>query len=185
VALVADRLGDVLIEERLDAILAAGARLVILSEDPSPDRLSRLLARDLFGYLSLDAGPGELVAAIQAVARGEVGLNPSVLSVIVNQWRRLRSQPLDLNRRRPVLTPRELDILVAMSDGLTAKAIAARLGVALKTVENHKIHIFEKLGVRSHAHAVTVAMAYGLTAAADGAGVGVRPQSRPHVPERT
>ena len=49
-----------------------------------------------------------------------------------------------------------------MTDGLAAKAIAAALGMAIKTVENHKIRIFEKLGVRSHAHAVTVAMAYGL-----------------------
>lgn len=163
VALAADRLADAMVEDSLAALVDTGARMIILSADPSPERLGQLLARDLCGYLSHDAGPDEVVGAIKAVARGEVALNPEVLGTIVHQWRRLRAQPVSVgSRRRPALTPRELDILTAMTDGLAAKAIAARLGVALKTVENHKIRIFEKLGVRSHAHAVTVALAYGL-----------------------
>lgn len=165
VAVVADRLGGAMVEETVPALVGTGTKVIVLSADPSPDRLGRLMARDLCGYLSHDAGPDEVVGAIQAVARGEVALNPEVLTTILHQWRRLRAQPISVgSRRRPALTPRELDILTAMSDGLAAKAIALRLGVALKTVENHKIRIFEKLGVRSHAHAVTVALAYGLGA---------------------
>jgi DNA-binding NarL/FixJ family response regulator len=163
VAVVADRLGPTMVEEALPSLLCTGVKVIVLSADPSPERLSRLMAKDLCGYLSHDAGPEEVVNAILAVARGEVAVNPEVLGTILHQWRRLRSQPISVGaRRRPVLTPRELDILAAMSDGLAAKAIAIRLGVALKTVENHKIRIFEKLGVRSHAHAVSVALAYGL-----------------------
>ena len=163
VTVTADRLGDSLVEDTLPMLVGTGTRVIVLSADPSPERLSQLLARDLCGYLSYDAGPDEVVSAIIAVGRGEVALNPEVLSTILHQWRRLRGQPVRVgSRRRPALTPRELDILAAMSDGLAAKAIAVRLGVALKTVENHKIRIFEKLGVRSHAHAVTVALAYGL-----------------------
>jgi DNA-binding NarL/FixJ family response regulator len=95
-----------------------------------------------------------------------MALNPPVVTLILEQWRRLRAQPVQFGaRRRPVLTPRELDVLAAMTEGLAAKAIAARLGVALKTVENHKIRVFDKLGVRTQAHAVTVAMAYGLAPA--------------------
>ncbi len=166
VAMVADRIDGVSVEEVLDQVVALGARIIVLSDDPSPDRLGQLLARDICGLLSYDAGPDDVAAAICAVARGEMALNPAVLTLILHQWRRLRAQPIQLGaRRRPVLTPRELDILAAMADGLAAKAIAARLGVALKTVENHKIRVFEKLGVRSQAHAVTVAMAYGLAPA--------------------
>jgi DNA-binding NarL/FixJ family response regulator len=164
VTVTADRLGGTPVEDALQALLASGTRLIVLSGDPSPERLSRLLARDLCGYLSHDAGPDEVVGAILAVARGEVALNPEVLTIILHQWRRLRAEPGSVGtRRRPALTPRELEILAAMSDGLAAKAIAVRLGVALKTVENHKIRIFEKLGVRSQAHAVTMALASGLT----------------------
>ena len=163
VVVIADRIGETLVEDAMPALVGNGNRVIVLSADPSPERMSQLLARDLCGYLSHDAGPQEVIGAIRAVARGEVALNPEVLSTILHQWRRLRAQPISVGaRRRPVLSPRELDILAAMSDGLAAKAIAHRLGVALKTVENHKIRIFEKLGVRSHAHAVTVALAYGL-----------------------
>jgi len=49
-----------------------------------------------------------------------------------------------------------------MAEGLPAKAIAKRLGVALKTVESHKIRLFDKLGARTQAHAVSIAMGYGL-----------------------
>ncbi len=163
VALVADRIDGVSVEEVLDELAELDAGIILLSNDQSPDRLGQLLSRDVSGLLSHDAGPGDVVAAICAVARGEMALNPPVLTLILQQWRRLRAQPVQFGvRRQPVLSPRELDILAAMVDGLAAKAIAARLGVAVKTVENHKIRVFEKLGVRSQAHAVTVAMAYGL-----------------------
>jgi DNA-binding NarL/FixJ family response regulator len=166
VALASDWLGGQPVEEVLKELLATGVSLIVLSADPSPDRLSRLLSADIAGYLSYDASPDEIVLGVLAAARGEIAVNPSVASVVLGQWRRLRAQPLTFGARRPPsLTRRELDILNAMADGLAAKAIALRLGVALKTVENHKIRIFDKLGVRSHAHAVTVALAYGLAPA--------------------
>ena len=51
-----------------------------------------------------------------------------------------------------------------MADGLSAKAVGKKLGVAVKTVENHKIRIFEKLQVHTQAHAVSVAVSHGLLA---------------------
>jgi DNA-binding NarL/FixJ family response regulator len=49
-----------------------------------------------------------------------------------------------------------------MVEGLAANAITKHPGVATKTVENHKIRIFDKLGVRTQAHAVAVAISHGL-----------------------
>lgn len=168
VVVASDWLADAPIEEAIERLAEAQARVIVLSADSSPDRIAELLASDVAGLMSYDASPDEIVSGIQAVARGEVAVDAAVVTVILGQWRRLRAQPVSFGaRRRPTLTPRELDILTAMIDGLAAKAIAARLGMALKTVENHKIRIFEKLGVRSHAHAVTMAMAYGLAKAPD------------------
>ena len=164
VVLIADRLDGRWVEDVLPAVQATGAQVVVLSDDRSPDRAGQLLSRDVAGYLSYDARPDEVVGGIVAVARGDVALNPAVLSIILDQWRTMRSQPAQLPpHRRPALTDREQDILAAMADGLPAKAIATRLGLAVKTVENHKIRVFDKLGVRSQAHAVAVAMAQGLT----------------------
>jgi DNA-binding NarL/FixJ family response regulator len=81
---------------------------------------------------------------------------------ILEQWRELRADPTVAPLER--LTPRERDVLRALTDGLSTKAIARELGVAVKTVENHKIHVFDKLGVRTHAQAVAVAIGHGLLA---------------------
>jgi DNA-binding NarL/FixJ family response regulator len=162
VVVTCDRLDDQPVEAFLDALLVAGARVIVVSDDPSPDRLGSLLAREVAGFFSHDAGPDEVVAGIVAARRGELVLNAAVSSTIIRQWRRMRLEPPTAAGRGLSLTPRESDILSAMAEGLPAKAIAGRLGVALKTVENHKIRIFDKLGVRSQAHAVTVAHTLGL-----------------------
>ena len=52
------------------------------------------------------------------------------------------------------LTLREMEVLNAVADGLSTKATARRLGVAVKTVENHKTRVFAKMGVHSQAQLV-------------------------------
>ena len=52
-------------------------------------------------------------------------------------------------------------MLGAISDGLSTKAVAHHLGIAVKTVEHHKSRIFDKLGVRTQAEAVAVALGTG------------------------
>lgn len=166
VAVVADHLGDVPVETCLAALASSSTPVIVLSDDPSPERLSSLLADNVAGYFSYDVAPDEVAAGIVAVARGHVALNPAVASTIVRQWRRMRAQPVNLSsRRRSALTPREHEILCAMAEGLAAKAIAVRLGVALKTVENHKIRVFDKMGVRTQAQAVSVAFSMGVASA--------------------
>jgi DNA-binding NarL/FixJ family response regulator len=162
VVVVAERLGEVGVEAFFPDLAETGARVVVLSSDPSPERLVTVLGLDVFGYLSYDAGPDEVVNGILAVAEGAVALNPAVASTVLLQWRRLRAPTSAAHPRWSALTPREQDVLTAITDGLAAKAIAARLGVALKTVENHKIRIFDKLGVRTQAQAVALAVAHGL-----------------------
>ena len=166
VAVAADHLGPVAVETCLDALESASTPVIVLSDDPSPERLGSVLARNVAGYVSYDAEPDEVADGIVAVVRGHVALNPAVASTIVGQWRRMRTQPVNLgSRRRATLTRREHEILCAMADGLAAKAIAVRLGVALKTVENHKIRVFDKMGVRTQAQAVSVAFSLGLAPA--------------------
>jgi len=56
------------------------------------------------------------------------------------------------------LTPRELDVLRLLADGLDQKAVAARLVISPNTVATHIEHILGKLGARSRAHAVSLAL---------------------------
>ena len=71
---------------------------------------------------------------------------------------------------RALLTDRQLEILVFVGMGLSAREIAARLGISAKTVDNHKQRIYARLGVQSQAHAVAVAMRAGLIPAPAGGG---------------
>jgi DNA-binding NarL/FixJ family response regulator len=78
-----------------------------------------------------------------------------------------------IDARRPVLTPRELEVLRAIGSGATTRKVAHIMGISPKTVENHKQRIFGKLGVQNQAHAVSVALRRGLlTPAATFAGTG-------------
>jgi two-component system nitrate/nitrite response regulator NarL len=153
------------VESVLPAVLAFGTRAVIVSDDPSPERVTRILALGASGFLRHDTTPDQVVEAVQAVAGGAAVLGPQATATILEQWRRLRESGIVAGSgpdKPAVLTAREHDVLVAMADGLPAKAIGRRLGVAVKTVENHKIRIFSKLGVRTQAQAVALAITHGL-----------------------
>jgi DNA-binding NarL/FixJ family response regulator len=165
VALVGDCADGMPPDAAIEEVLGSGTRVVVLSADPSPERLTAVLGLGVQGYLFYDTSPDDVANAVLTVAAGSVAIDPKAAGVILGQWRRLRSQTIPIGSRPGrLLTEREQDVLAAMAEGLATKAIANRLGVALKTVENHKIRVFEKLRVRNHAQAVSVAISYGLVA---------------------
>jgi DNA-binding NarL/FixJ family response regulator len=167
VVIAADRFGDVALEDVLADLLPIVPKVIVLSADPSPRRLCALLAAGASGYLLHDAAPAEVAAGVFAVARGAAVLNPTATAILVNQWRRLHAESAG-SGRPPSLTKRELEVLLALVRGLPTKGIAQELSMATKTVENHKIRIFDKLGVRTQAQAVSVAIGLGLVPAAVG-----------------
>jgi DNA-binding NarL/FixJ family response regulator len=150
-------------DEIIDALIGAGTRIIVICTNPSLDGVIHLLESGVHGVMLDDSSPLEIAMGVEAVARGGVSLNPTVAVTVVQHWRRLR-QDLARSDARIVgsLTPRESEVLEAMVEGLSTKAIALHLGVAYKTVENHKIRVFEKLQVRTHAQAVSVAIGHQL-----------------------
>jgi DNA-binding NarL/FixJ family response regulator len=150
-------------DEVVDALLAVGTRIVVICTNPSLERVIHLLELGVHGVMLDDSSPQEIATGVQAVARGGVALNPTVAVTLVQHWSRLRQDLARSDARiGRSLTPRESEVLEAMVEGLSTKAIARRLGVAYKTVENHKIRVFEKLQVRTHAQAVSVAIGHQL-----------------------
>ena len=164
VVLVAGQLGDAPVEDCLDALVASGTRVIVMADDLSPERITTLLERGAAGYLLHDTPPSQVAEAIVAVAGGAAALHPAAAVTILRQWRALRGGRANgsgLAPRAP-LTAREHEVLVAMAEGMATKTIARHLGVAVKTIENHKIRVFDKLGVRTQAHAVSIAISQGL-----------------------
>lgn len=98
-----------------------------------------------------DAGMRTLLHTIRSLPNPARGARPRVID--------LTDEP------SPVLSPRELEVLHAISTGATTQRVGAAMGISPKTVENHKQHIFAKLGVQNQAHAVAVATRLGLLTA--------------------
>ena len=112
------------------------------------------------GYLTKDAGADEIRAAVEAVARGEAALDPSVQRHVVAAL--AGSGARDAPELPDELTPREAEVLGLIAEGLTNAEIAERLVVSAATVKTHVNHIFAKAGVRDRAQAVVYAYSHGL-----------------------
>jgi DNA-binding NarL/FixJ family response regulator/signal transduction histidine kinase len=112
------------------------------------------------GYLTKDAGAEEIRAAVEAVARGEAALDPSVQHHVVAA---LAGDEPAAGRELPdELTPREAEVLALIAAGRTNAEIAEALVVSAATVKSHINHIFAKTGVRDRAQAVVYAYEQGL-----------------------
>ena len=135
--------------------------MVVFSDNPSPRQVIEVLEQGASSYLTYDSRPQDIADAVLSVAGGGVVLHASVAGVLLEQWRQLSSS---LRSPHTSLTPREREVLMALTEGLTTKAIARRLGVALKTVESHKVRLFDKLGARTQAHLVSIAIGQHLVA---------------------
>ena len=107
------------------------------------------------GYLTKDAGAEDIRAAVLAVARGEAVLDPAVQHHVVAA---VSAPPEPAHE----LTPREVEVLRLIAQGLTNAEIAERLVVTQATVKSHVNHIFAKIGARDRAQAVVYAYSNGL-----------------------
>jgi DNA-binding NarL/FixJ family response regulator len=107
------------------------------------------------GYLTKDAGAEDIRAAVIAVARGEAALDPAIQHHVIAAVSEPPEPP-------DGLTPREVEVLQLIAEGLTNAEIAARLVVSNATVKSHVNHIFAKIGARDRAQAVVYAFARGL-----------------------
>lgn len=107
------------------------------------------------GFLTKDAGAAEIERAIAAVVRGDASIDPAVQHHLVAAVAASPESP-------DGLTPREVEVLTLVAQGLSNGEIAARLFVSETTVKSHINHIFTKTGVRDRAQAVSYAYKQGL-----------------------
>ena len=137
------------------------ARVAVLVLTMSDDdaSLAAAVRAGARGYLLKDAGAEEVLAAVRAVARGEVVFGRGVAPAVLDLLRARNTAPAPV---LPGLTDRERQILGLVGTGLGNQAIAARLRISAKTVANTISGILVKLGVADRAAAVAVARHHGL-----------------------
>jgi DNA-binding NarL/FixJ family response regulator len=140
--------------DHLSELSAEGLPIVSLLSDPV--HAGEVWAAGARGILSRDASGGSLRAALMAAAQGMVVIDPQIAVALVPSAEHAPAQTLG------ELTPREVDVLQLLSEGLPNKAIASRLGISEHTVKFHVNAIMGKLGAQSRTDAVMRATRSGL-----------------------
>jgi DNA-binding NarL/FixJ family response regulator len=109
----------------------------------------------VIGYHLRSESLGDLLTLLRKVIRGESACSPRVSAVLLRRLSMLATERKPAPEE-PVLTAREIQILRMLEMGLSNRAIAEELCIALHTVKNHVHSVLGKLGVSSRAQAVAV-----------------------------
>lgn len=99
------------------------------------------------GYMIKDSAAVELLVCLKAVSSGRYYISPVVTHLLLERNSHLSSHQ-DSIPIRERLTPAELAVLRLVSENKTSKEIAEKLFVSLRTVENHRMHICQRLGIK-------------------------------------
>jgi DNA-binding NarL/FixJ family response regulator len=116
----------------------------------------------LTGLVERAAGADRLSTALAALARGESGYEPDQERGALRQLGRVARQAREYSDVAASITPRELEVLGLISEGLSTRQVASRLNLSPKTVETHIAKLYRKLGARTRVQALSRAVALGL-----------------------
>jgi len=130
-------------------------QIVVLTMQENPAFAQAALRAGAVGYVLKDAADSELMTAVVMAAQGRTYLNPELGA-------RLAAQPADSDARPDNLSPREVEVLKLIALGHTNGEIASSLLLSVRTVESHRAHIQQKVGLTTRAELVSYARDCGL-----------------------
>jgi DNA-binding NarL/FixJ family response regulator len=99
------------------------------------------------GYLLKDSVANELMNCLRVVSQGEHYISPSISHLLVD-WKKRSAAFMQTVPALKRLTPAEMSILKLLSENLTNKEMAEKLFVSIRTVENHRLHMCQKLDIK-------------------------------------
>jgi DNA-binding NarL/FixJ family response regulator len=156
---------------RMDGIEAtrrlvdAGAgrpRVLILTTFDLDEYVYDALRAGASGFLLKDVTAERLFDAVRVVAAGGALLAPTVTRRLISEFAAMRAEVVVAPAALGSLTPRELDVLRLLAEGLSNREIAGRLVITEETVKTHVSRILTKLGLRDRTQAVVAAYESGL-----------------------
>ncbi len=141
---------------------APATRVLMLTVSEEEQDLARALQRGASGYLLKTVDTDVLIGAIERTVRGESALSPELTGKLMSAFRAVHAPappepPPAVPDRIDTLSPREREILAAISRGASNKEIARDLDIAETTVKIHVQHILRKLDLSSRVQAAVYA----------------------------
>jgi two-component system, NarL family, response regulator DegU len=147
-------------------------KVIILSIHDDETYVTHAVQTGASGYLLKEMDADSLIKAVKVVANGGAYLHPKVTGNLLNEFRRMKSQPAtagggqvlrEVEYRKPLhlLTRRECEVLQMLADGKSNRTIGEELFISEKTVKNHVSSILQKMSVNDRTQAVIEAIKNG------------------------
>ena len=133
-------------------------KVLILSTHSNREYVLRIVRAGARGYVLKDASPDDLLAAIEAVDKGEAFFSPPVARIALNQYVDEADQEAPLAK----LSERERQVLALIAEGKSNKEVAVALDIGVRTTETHRERIMRKLDIHSVAGLTKFAIANGI-----------------------
>ena len=147
----------------------SGIKLVLFGMSEDADAFLKAVYLGICGYLLKDASAAEIVAAVHAAVRGEATCPPGLCMTLIQYLSKKSQGKLEILHsqinNRKALTPRQLQLLRLVADGLTNKEIAATLNLSQFTVKNHIRRVMRQIEAGNRHQAVDLIRATGQLAA--------------------
>jgi DNA-binding NarL/FixJ family response regulator len=138
------------------------ARIIVLSQYADRQYVRRFLHAGVSGYILKKAAGTDLVAAIRAVHRGGLVLDPEIARDAMTgepaTGAALTAEPDPYER----LTDREKQVLKLVAEGHSNKDVAAILGISIKTAMSHREHVMVKLAAHNRTDVIRFALRHGV-----------------------
>jgi two-component system, NarL family, nitrate/nitrite response regulator NarL len=140
------------------------AKVVMLTVSESDEHVFEAIRLGAHGYLLKDLRPEQLFDMIRSVMRNETPLSPTIAGRLLQEIRdgSTRRDASTQPSEDPSVTPRELEILQLVAEGLSNKEIGKRLWITEGTVKNHVHNALEKLHMKNRIQAAAYIVRHGL-----------------------
>ncbi len=135
---------------------------LVLSASLEPGRFARAVEAGAAGVLHKATPIKGIVDAVRQLKAGEALLSPAEIFDMLRVVGRERQEQKAAREAIERLTPREIDVLKALAEGLESREIAEKMNITVETERTHMVNILHKLGVHSRLHALVFAVRHGI-----------------------
>lgn len=138
-------------------------KIILVSSEVNKDNITDGIKSGIDGFLPKDSNKEELYTAINHVVGGERYFSPEITALVFQDFYLKEREGKGMPTRKSMeLTKREEEVLTKIAEGKALKEVAAELFISVKTVETHKMHIQDKLGLANSVQLVKYAIEHGL-----------------------
>lgn len=135
-------------------------KVILLSMEVKRELVSAGIQSGIDGYLPKDVGKSTLIEAIRVVSKGEKYFNEAITRLVFEDFysREVSARQTKQHLQLTDLSKREMEVLQLVASGKSDKEVAGELFISSKTVNTHKMHILDKLGLKNTAELVHYAI---------------------------